>query len=101
MIRGLGLSSLSLLIMLNVAVASSDTEITQTKGNGKVQLVQYHNGHWQMLVEGKPYFIKGVVYEPVKVGERLTLANSWMNYDFNANGKPDTAYDSWVDKKRE
>jgi beta-glucuronidase len=76
---------------------SGHDEIIQQRGNGHVRLVQYGNGQWQMLLDGRPYFIKGVVYEPVKVGERLTAANMWMKYDFNANGKPDTAYDSWVD----
>lgn len=84
--------------LISAAYADDKGEVREKRGNGKVQLAQYNNGHWQMLVEGEPYFIKGVVYEPVKVGDRLTESNIWMNYDFNHNGKPDTAYDSWVDK---
>jgi beta-glucuronidase len=79
------------------AYAAGNNAVIQKRGNGRVRLLQYANGHWQMLVEGEPYFIKGVVYEPVKVGERLTESNMWMNYDFDRNGRPDTAYDSWID----
>ena len=43
------------------------------------------------------YIIKGMVYEPVKVGDNLNMSNKWMNYDFNHNGINDTAYESWVD----
>lgn len=80
------------------AIQDGSAKIIQKRGEGKVQLLQYDNGQWQMLIDGKPYFIKGVVYEPVKVGEKLNESNMWMNYDFNNNGRPDTAYDSWVDK---
>lgn len=90
---------LSCLFIFGIAAAESQTpKVIQERGKGKVKLLQYENGQWQMLLDGKPYFIKGVVYEPVKVGERLTEGNMWMNYDFNNNGKPDTAYDSWIDK---
>jgi Beta-galactosidase/beta-glucuronidase len=85
-------------LIANNVFSSDNPSIIQKRGNGKVVLVQYSNGQWQMLVEAKPYFIKGVVYEPVKIGRRLTESNMWMNYDFNQNGKPDTAYDAWVDK---
>jgi hypothetical protein len=73
-------------------------KVIRKRGEGNVQLWQYDNGHWQMRLNGRPYFIKGVVYEPVRVGERLTESNMWMNYDFNHNDRPDTAYDAWVDK---
>lgn len=85
------------IVTATFAQKNSATEIIQRKGVGKVRLVQYRNGHWQMLVEEKPYFIKGVVYEPVKVGLRLKESNSWMNYDFNQNAIVDTAYESWAD----
>ncbi|MFC1703907.1 glycoside hydrolase family 2 TIM barrel-domain containing protein [Candidatus Omnitrophota bacterium] len=72
--------------------------IIETRGKGKVKLRKYANGHWQLLVGNRPYFIKGIVYEPIKVGDTLKESNTWMNYDFSQNGKVDTAYDSWVDK---
>lgn len=98
MIKRLILMVFLWLFILDVTVADNDLKIIQKRGNGRVQLIRYENGHWLMLVEDKPYFIKGIVYEPVKVGQRLTESNMWMNYDFNHNGLPDTAYDSWVDK---
>jgi beta-glucuronidase len=69
-------------------------------GGKKTQLVQYANGHWRILVDGKPFFIKGITYLPTKVGESPddgTLDN-WMTQDTNHNGKPDGPYDSYVDK---
>ncbi len=71
-------------------------------GGGAVRLVQYENGHWQLLVQGKPYIIKGITYAPTKVGQspdKGTLAN-WMEEDTNGNGRVDGPYDSWVDKNR-
>jgi len=81
----------------SLVFCAPDERIVQERGAGKVRLIQYDDGQWQMLVDGAPYFIKGVVYEPVKIGERLKASNTWMHYDFNNNGRPDTAYDAWVD----
>ncbi len=74
-------------------------KIKRRLGEGKVSLVQYENGHWQLLVEGKPYIIKGVTYAPTKIGQspdKGTLV-SWMYEDTNKNGLPDGPYDVWVD----
>ncbi|HOW35270.1 MAG TPA: glycoside hydrolase family 2 TIM barrel-domain containing protein [Candidatus Omnitrophota bacterium] len=74
-------------------------KIKRSLGQGEVRLVQYENGHWQMLVGGKPYIIKGITYAPTKVGQspdKGTLVN-WMTEDTNHNGKADGPYDSWVD----
>jgi beta-glucuronidase len=60
-------------------------------------------GHWQLLVDGEPYFIKGFVYSPVKIGEdpgRATLRD-WMYYDDDANGENDVAYQTWLDADRD
>lgn len=75
-------------------------EIKKTLGKGAIRLVQHSNGHWQLLVDGKPYIIKGVTYAPTKVGQspdKGTLAN-WMTGDENHNGRIDGPYDAWVDK---
>jgi len=99
MVRKTTLLVLAWVFALSITCAQANAaKVIQKRGKGKVQLLQYDNRQWQLLVDGKPYFIKGVVYEPVKVGDRLNEANIWMNYDSNNNGKPDTAYDSWVDK---
>lgn len=76
--------------------------IKKKVGKGKVRLVQYAGGDWQLLVEGKPYIIKGITYAPTKVGQSPdegTLGN-WMEEDFNKNGKIDGPYDAFVDKNK-
>jgi len=75
-------------------------EPVKTVGQGKVRLVKYANGHWQMTVGGKPFLIKGISYMPNKVGQspdKGTLTN-WMEADENANGLIDAPYEAWVDK---
>jgi len=65
--------------------------VARRLGEGKVALVQYDNGHWQLLVDGNPYVIKGITYAPTKIGQspdKGTLV-SWMYEDTNKNGKPD------------
>jgi tetratricopeptide (TPR) repeat protein len=76
--------------------------INKYLGTGKVHLVQYETGDWQLIVEGKPYLIKGVTYASTKVGQSPdegTLGN-WMEEDFNKNGKIDGPYDAFVDKNK-
>ncbi len=76
--------------------------IKKKVGKGKVRLVQYNNDDWQLLVEDKPYIIKGITYAPTKVGQSPdegTLGN-WMEEDFNKNGRIDGPYDAFVDKNR-
>jgi len=77
-------------------------KIKKKVGKGKVRLVQYENDDWQLLVEDKPYMIKGITYAPTKVGQSPddgTLGN-WMEEDFNKNGKIDGPYDAFVDKNK-
>ncbi|MFQ6120946.1 MAG: PKD domain-containing protein, partial [Methanosarcinales archaeon] len=71
----------------------------QVEGPSRVQVLKLGNGNWQLLVDNKPYIIKGVAYGATKVGQSpdlCTLAD-WMQEDSNKNGKPDGPYDSWVD----
>ncbi len=78
------------------------TKMTRQLGEGEVRLVQYDNQHWQLLVKGQPYLIKGLTYAPTKVGQspdKGTLV-SWMEMDTNKNGILDGPYESWVDKNR-
>lgn len=75
-------------------------KVKTTRGRGKVQVVQYENGHWRLMVQGRPYEIHGMNYSPTKIGQspdKGTLV-SWMEEDDNHNGLPDSPYDSWVDK---
>ncbi|UCB56792.1 MAG: hypothetical protein JSV30_06265 [Candidatus Omnitrophota bacterium] len=75
-------------------------KIIKRIGSKHTQLVQYTNGHWQLLVDGKPFPVRAVTYSPTKIGQSPdegTLGN-WMEEDFNRNGKIDGPYDAWVDK---
>jgi len=77
-------------------------KVKRIKGWGRIRLVQYENGDWQLLVDDKPFVIKGMTYAPTKVGQGPddgSLTN-WMEYDFNSNGKCDGPYDAFVDKNR-
>ena len=76
--------------------------IKKRSGKGKVHLVQYETGDWQLLVDNKPYIIKGITYAPTKVGESPDegTLTSWMDDDFNANGKADGPNDAFVDKNK-
>ncbi|VAX35303.1 hypothetical protein MNBD_UNCLBAC01-1764 [hydrothermal vent metagenome] len=77
-------------------------KVKKRVGSGKVRLVQYENRHWELLVNDKPYVIKGITYEPTKIGQspdKGTLEN-WMEEDTNGNGLPDGPYDAWVDANR-
>jgi beta-glucuronidase len=81
----------------------ADTSLLSIKrrlGKGKVHLVQYATKDWQLIVDGKPYVIKGVTYAPTKVGQSPdegTLGN-WMDEDFNKNGSADGPYEAFVDR---
>jgi len=73
--------------------------VVKSLGKGKIQLVQYQNGHWQFQVNGEPFKIKAITYTPTKVGQspdKGTLV-SWMYEDSDNNGRADGPYDSWVD----
>ncbi|MBP9853375.1 MAG: tetratricopeptide repeat protein [Candidatus Omnitrophica bacterium] len=74
-------------------------KIVETKGDGIVQLVKFDNGHWQLRVNGKPYIIKGITYDPTKIGQspdKGTLQN-WMEEDTNGNGLADGPFEAYVD----
>ncbi len=77
-------------------------KVSKKIGEGKVRLVQYEDGRWQLLVDDKSYMIKGITYKPTKIGQSPdegTLSN-WMQEDYNNNGKIDSPFDTFVDKNR-
>lgn len=79
-----------------------DLSIKRRLGKGKVKLIQYETGDWQLLVKDKPFAIKAVTYAPIKIGQSPhegTLGN-WMYEDFNNNAKIDGPYDAFVDKNK-
>lgn len=77
----------------------AQTKIKRKLGEGKVRFVQYENGDWQLLVNNRPYIIKGITYAVAKVGQSPDNGSlkGWMEYDYNKNGKCDGPYDSFVD----
>jgi len=69
-------------------------------GQGQVRFVKYESGHWQLLVDNKPFFIKGMSYMPTKVGQSPddgTMVD-WMREDDSHDGIITAPYESWVDK---
>ena len=78
------------------------TTIVDTRGGDRVKLVKYEDGDWQMLVDNKPFMVKGITYTPTRVGESPdddSLQN-WTTQDINRNGLIDSPYESWVDKNK-
>jgi beta-glucuronidase len=76
--------------------------IRRRLGKGKVRLVQYDTGDWQLMVNNKPFTVKALTYTPTKVGQSPdngTLTD-WMYDDFNQNGKIDGPYEAFVDKNK-
>ena len=76
--------------------------IKKRSGKGRVYVLQYETGDWELMVDGKPFVIKGLTYSPTKVGESPDdgTQNNWMEQDTNHNGKADGPYDAFVDKNR-
>lgn len=92
----------SLLDKFKLLPSKESRNIKKRVGEGKVRLVQYDNGDWQLIVDNKPYVVRGITYSPTKVGQSPdegTITN-WMYDDFNKNGKIDGPYDAFVDKNK-
>ena len=51
-----------------------------------VKLVKNKDGVWKLLVNHKPYFVKGIAYSCDRVGSSTTNTNEWMWADVNNNG---------------
>ncbi|MBI4354113.1 MAG: hypothetical protein HY595_02640 [Candidatus Omnitrophica bacterium] len=77
----------------------SSVDVLQDKGKGRVRLRQYANRHWQLFVDGEPWVIRGMSYQPSAVGESPDegTLKDWMTADRNQNGKPDGPFDAFVD----
>jgi len=78
-----------------------EMNIIQTRGSAPVNLVQYEDGSWQLVVDGKPYIVKGMEYSPDQIGISPEKSNEWMCRDINNNGKADGPFDAWIDKNRD
>jgi hypothetical protein len=81
----------------------SALSIRRQIGKGKVRLTQYENGHWQLIVNQRPFMIRGITYSASPIGSSpdngtLVVHKDWMVTDQNKNGKIDGPYDAWVGK---
>ena len=85
-----------------LALGRADFKITQERGHGKVRVVKYNDRAWELLVEGKPFVVKGVTTMIATVGESAHAKNlrSWMTLDDDGNSKNDGMFDSWVDQNK-
>ena len=61
---------------------------------------KHGQGQWELLVDGRPFFVQGVVYNFYTVGDDPSQGTlrDWSVLDSDGNGKVDVAYDSWVDR---
>lgn len=86
----------------NKTVNLKKLEIIKTIGKDKIKLIEYSNKNWQLTVNDKPYYVRGIAYSPNKIGlspdnGTLNVSRDWMYADFNKNGIIDGPYESWVD----
>ncbi|MBI4846173.1 MAG: hypothetical protein HY810_06860 [Candidatus Omnitrophica bacterium] len=76
--------------------------LQEKKFGDNIKLVEYENGHWQLFVDGKPFMIKALGYQPSKIGQSPDIGTleDWSFSDTNKNGRIDSPYDAWVDKNK-
>ncbi|MBL8023295.1 MAG: hypothetical protein JNK54_03285 [Elusimicrobia bacterium] len=69
---------------------------------GSVVSVHRETNGWELRVDGTPYFVKGVCYQPTRVGEDPAQGSQrdWMTVDDDHDGRIDTPYQTWVDVNR-
>ncbi|MBP7088672.1 MAG: hypothetical protein KBB01_05170 [Candidatus Omnitrophica bacterium] len=74
-------------------------DIANAAEGENIKLIKYKSGDWQLLVNGKPFIIKGITYSPTRVGESPDdgTQQNWTTQDLNQNGLIDSPYESWVD----
>jgi beta-glucuronidase len=83
------------------AVDRSSLKTAREVGRGRVRLIQFENGHWQMRVDDRPWQIRGVTYRPTAVGETPDegTVRDWTTADRNGNGLLDVL-ETFVDANR-
>ena len=57
---------------------------------------------WELLVNGQPFFIRGMCYFPDTIGESSddNTRRNWEMVDDDKDGRNDFAFQSWVDANR-
>jgi hypothetical protein len=88
-------------IIISLYIQAAPRQALEERG-GRVKVVKYDDGSWQLKVDNKPYFIKGVMFSPVKIGESPAeyTMRDWMYYDDDADGLNDIAYETWLDSNK-
>jgi beta-glucuronidase len=96
------------LVAVKKRVAEKPLDLSRMKvikivGGPNVQLKQYENHHWQLLVGRKPFPIKAITYHVAPVGvspDRGTwvVHKDWQMLDTNKNGLLDGLDESFIDK---
>ena len=81
---------------------SAPSRIKRQLGTGKVHLVQFETGDWQLIVDNKPFVVRSITYSPTKVGQSPDehSLRDWEFEDYNKNGKIDGPYDAFIDANR-
>lgn len=74
-------------------------KVVEKRGSGRVHVGKAADG-WQLIVDGKPYIVKGMEYSPCKVGVTPAVFNQWMYSDENGDGVIDGPYQAWADANR-
>lgn len=76
--------------------------VTARRLEGRVRLVQYDGKDWELLVDGRPFLVRGVSYCSTTIGESAHAQNlrPWQTLDDDGNGRNDGMFDSWVDANR-
>lgn len=79
----------------------STLSIKRERRQGRVRARQYANGHWQLLVDGQPWVIRGISYSVAAVGESHDEGTykDWMLADRNQNDVLDSL-ETFVDANR-
>lgn len=83
-------------------LAFAATSNPEAEPSSRVVTTQKSSDGWQLLVDGTPFFIKGVGYSPTAIGESQDEGTSrnWMSVDDDHDGRNDYAYQTWVDSNR-
>lgn len=103
MIEKMKIAALAFLWMLiSTAFGCAAEQETQSPRLEPVRVVHLDNGSWELKVGDKPYFVKGILFTPVKIGEspKDSAMRDWMSYDDNHDGINDVAFQTWVDENK-
>ncbi|EKD27798.1 MAG: Non-specific serine/threonine protein kinase [uncultured bacterium] len=92
-------SSILILLIIVLFVVFFNLKHRKFNNFSEVKVLKNEQGAWQLFVNDKPFFIKGVDYNPVKIGSEnyQDVTDSWFFYDENYNEKNDPAFESWID----